>query len=59
MIDNMLTFHTDFNIHTGLKRVLDGRRKMEEENSFDWGVGEMIAFGSLLLEGSNFIYTDL
>ncbi len=34
-----------------LERILNDRRKMIDENRLDWGMGEMLAYGTLLLEG--------
>jgi len=42
----------DFNPHRKLKKLLDMRRAgVEEEKPLDWGMGEMYAYGTLLLEG--------
>lgn len=38
------------NLHSGLMRVLSGRRKMLEEGVADWALGEAFAYGSLLME---------
>jgi 2-oxoglutarate dehydrogenase E1 component len=40
-----------FNLHKGLKRVLESRAKMVENRMADWAIGEAFAIGSLLLEG--------
>ncbi len=41
-----------FNVHSKLLRLLEQRRKMiDEGQGIDWGMGEALAFGSLLLEG--------
>ncbi len=42
-----------FRVHPKLRGLLDKRRKaIAEESRIDWGMGEALAFGSLLLEGS-------
>ena len=42
----------DFNINKKLQRVLDAKVKMlETGEGFDWAMGELLAFGSLLKEG--------
>ncbi len=55
IIGERLTFvPSNFSIHPKLKRLLEERRKMLEGDStpsIDWGMGELIAYGSLLLEG--------
>ena len=40
-----------FHSHPKVARLLQDRVKMVEENRIDWGCGEVLAFGSLLLEG--------
>lgn len=42
-----------FNLHRGLKRILDGHKKMTGNRTADWALGEAIAMGSLLLEGTH------
>ncbi len=42
-----------FNVHKKLQSILDMRGKAVSEGlGIDWGLGEALAFGSLLLEGS-------
>ncbi|MEM9278708.1 MAG: 2-oxoglutarate dehydrogenase E1 component, partial [Pseudomonadota bacterium] len=41
-----------FNIHKTIKRLMDNRRKMiDTGEGIDWGMGEALAFGSLVKEG--------
>jgi multifunctional 2-oxoglutarate metabolism enzyme len=40
-----------FTVHPRLQRVLERRAAMATEGGVDWGMGELIAFGSLLLQG--------
>jgi len=41
----------DFSLHRTVQRVMKARREMVEGNRpVDWGCGEMLAYGSLLLE---------
>ncbi|HLS48676.1 MAG TPA: multifunctional oxoglutarate decarboxylase/oxoglutarate dehydrogenase thiamine pyrophosphate-binding subunit/dihydrolipoyllysine-residue succinyltransferase subunit [Actinomycetaceae bacterium] len=42
----------DFSVHPKLERLLDRRAKMAREGGIDWGFGELLAFGSLLMEGT-------
>ncbi len=42
-----------FHIHRGLKRILDGHKKMTDNRVADWALGESIAIGSLLMEGTH------
>jgi 2-oxoglutarate dehydrogenase E1 component len=42
----------NFNAYKKIKRLMEGRAKMiAGETPLDWGCGEMLAYGSLLLEG--------
>ncbi len=40
-----------FNPHSRVKPVLQRRHKMSREGGIDWAFGELLAFGSLALEG--------
>ncbi|MDO5711894.1 MAG: multifunctional oxoglutarate decarboxylase/oxoglutarate dehydrogenase thiamine pyrophosphate-binding subunit/dihydrolipoyllysine-residue succinyltransferase subunit [Micrococcales bacterium] len=41
-----------FTVHPKLKKMLENRRKMTREGGVDWAMGELLAFGSLLTEGT-------
>ncbi|GGK59959.1 multifunctional oxoglutarate decarboxylase/oxoglutarate dehydrogenase thiamine pyrophosphate-binding subunit/dihydrolipoyllysine-residue succinyltransferase subunit [Ornithinimicrobium pekingense] len=41
-----------FSVHPKLSRLLTTRRDMTREGGIDWGMGELLAFGSLVLEGT-------
>ncbi len=41
-----------FTVHPKLKALLDRRAAMVHEGGIDWGMGELMAFGSLLMEGT-------
>ncbi len=43
----------NFNVHPKLQQLLAKRVEMSREGGIDWGFGELIAFGSLLVEGVN------
>ena len=43
----------NFNVHPKLQQLLSKRVEMSREGGIDWGFGELIAFGSLLVEGVN------
>jgi len=46
------TVPAGFDLHRKLGRLLDKRRTaVLEDEPFDWGTGEMLAYGTLLLEG--------
>lgn len=42
---------SDFIVHKAIERILKVRRELLEKRMFDWGMGEAIAFGSLLKDG--------
>jgi 2-oxoglutarate dehydrogenase E1 component len=41
-----------FTLHPKLKQLTERRVAMSREGGIDWGMGELIAFGSLLMEGT-------
>ncbi|MCT1988006.1 multifunctional oxoglutarate decarboxylase/oxoglutarate dehydrogenase thiamine pyrophosphate-binding subunit/dihydrolipoyllysine-residue succinyltransferase subunit [Dermacoccus abyssi] len=41
-----------FTLHPKLKQLLERRTKMVSEGGIDWAMGELIAFGSLLMDGT-------
>ncbi|MHB1064274.1 MAG: multifunctional oxoglutarate decarboxylase/oxoglutarate dehydrogenase thiamine pyrophosphate-binding subunit/dihydrolipoyllysine-residue succinyltransferase subunit [Georgenia sp.] len=41
-----------FTVHPKLAQLLEKREKMSREGGIDWGYGEILAFGSLLMEGT-------
>jgi len=41
-----------FTVHPKLQPLLDKRREMSREGEIDWGFGELLAMGSLVLEGT-------
>lgn len=41
-----------FHPHPKLRKLLEKRQKMSRDGKIDWGFGELLAFGSLLVEGT-------
>jgi len=41
-----------FTVHPKLKSLLEKREQMSREGDIDWGYAEILAFGSLLMEGT-------
>jgi 2-oxoglutarate decarboxylase len=41
-----------FTVHPKLKPLMEKRAQMVREGGIDWGMGELLAFGSLLMEGT-------
>ncbi|HEV8607305.1 MAG TPA: 2-oxoglutarate dehydrogenase E1 component [Tepidisphaeraceae bacterium] len=51
--DGVTRVPSDFNLHPKLKPLLQARREMGEgKTQIDWGMGEALALGSLVLEGT-------
>jgi 2-oxoglutarate dehydrogenase E1 component len=51
-------FPADFTVHPKLKRLYEARRDaVKQGKGIDWGNGEMLALGSLLLEGTPVRFT--
>ncbi|WP_442575110.1 multifunctional oxoglutarate decarboxylase/oxoglutarate dehydrogenase thiamine pyrophosphate-binding subunit/dihydrolipoyllysine-residue succinyltransferase subunit [Microbacterium sp. F51-2R] len=42
-----------FTVHAKLQQLLEKRLDMSRNGGIDWGFGELLAFGSLLMEGTN------
>ncbi|WP_245159971.1 multifunctional oxoglutarate decarboxylase/oxoglutarate dehydrogenase thiamine pyrophosphate-binding subunit/dihydrolipoyllysine-residue succinyltransferase subunit [Blastococcus sp. CT_GayMR19] len=49
--DAHVSFPTDFTPHPKLQKMLEKRAAMALEGNIDWAMGELLAFGSLLMEG--------
>ncbi|MCT1557387.1 multifunctional oxoglutarate decarboxylase/oxoglutarate dehydrogenase thiamine pyrophosphate-binding subunit/dihydrolipoyllysine-residue succinyltransferase subunit [Helcobacillus massiliensis] len=56
VLETIGTAHVDypdtFEIHPKLKSLTEKRQEMSREGDIDWGFGEILAFGSLLMEGT-------
>jgi len=50
-VDKFSSVPEGFHAHRGLEKVFRDRKKMFENNSLDWAIGEALAFGTLLKEG--------
>ncbi len=51
VIESQLTLPEGFNVHPRLAPQLQRRAQMVADNTIDWGMGEALAVGSLLMEG--------
>ncbi len=51
VLAGMTAVPAGFTMHPKLARAFAGRARMLAEDAVDWGTGELLAFGSLLLEG--------
>ncbi|MBR9920284.1 MAG: 2-oxoglutarate dehydrogenase E1 component [Bacteroidetes bacterium] len=50
LIDHLMTIPEGFSPLGKVNRLLKGKNKMLKENKLDWAMGELLAYGSLLLE---------
>lgn len=51
---NILTTVPDqIDVHKKIKKLIESRSKMIETNAIDWGMGELLAYGTLNLEGTS------
>jgi 2-oxoglutarate dehydrogenase E1 component len=51
IVESQIALPPDFNVHPRVAPLLQKRAAMIETGNIDWGFGELISFGSLLLEG--------
>ena len=49
--DSQVTWPRAFNVHPKLRTMLAKRQRASREGGIDWAFGELIALGSLLMEG--------
>ena len=52
IIETQIDLPQGFNVHPRLQPILARRAKAIEEDQVDWATGELLAFGSLLLDGT-------
>lgn len=53
VVKGITTLPEGFTVHTKLKKFVDNRRKLlEQDTPIDWAFAEALAFGSLLYEGT-------
>ena len=52
VIHGITTFPEDFHLHPKLKKLIDSRREVLDGVPMDWATAEIIAYGSLVLEGT-------
>ncbi len=53
IVDKLLNLPEGFNPLSKVARLQKGSRKLIENKKIDWAFGELIAYGSILLEGKN------
>lgn len=50
--DSQVSYPEGFTPHPKVAKLLEKRQKMSREGNIDWGFGELLAFGSILMEGT-------
>ncbi|MCB9295108.1 MAG: 2-oxoglutarate dehydrogenase E1 component [Lewinellaceae bacterium] len=53
LIEHLMTIPEGFRPLSKINRLLKGKEKQLENKQLDWAMGELIAYGSILLEGHN------
>lgn len=51
VVGHLMTIPKDFRPLKDIDRYLKGKQKLIDEGTLDWGYGELLAYGSLLLSG--------
>lgn len=53
MVDHLMTLPDDFTPLGKVNRLFKGKKKLLADNKMDWAMGELLAYGSILLEGKD------
>lgn len=53
ILQHLLVYPDDINPVSKINRLIKGKRKLIDNDQLDWALGELVAYGSLLLEGKN------
>ncbi len=53
ILKHLHTLPEDFNPVSKIKRILKSSKKLVDDGKLDWGLGELTAYGTLLLEGND------
>ncbi len=53
LLEHLLTLPKDFTPLPQIAKLLENQRKLVETGKIDWALGELMAYGSLLLEGKD------
>lgn len=51
IIDRLVNLPEDLTPFRKINRIFKGMKKLVDNNTYDWGLAELMAYGSLLLEG--------
>ena len=53
IVKHLMKIPAEINVVSKIKRVLKGKQKLLDQNQLDWAMAELLAYGSLMLEGHN------
>ena len=53
VLEHLMTYPDDFNLLSKVNRLLKSKRKLIDANEVDWGLGELLAYASILLDGKD------
>jgi 2-oxoglutarate dehydrogenase E1 component len=53
ILDHLMSVPADFNLLSKINRLQKGKKKLLDANNLDWALAELLAYGSILLEGKN------
>ncbi len=53
MLEGLMHIPTDIKIVSKVKRLIKGKQKLLDEGMIDWAFGELMAYGSVLQDGSD------
>lgn len=52
VLEGLTTFPAEFHLHPKLRSLVDKRRELLNGAPIDWAMGESLAFGTMVLEGT-------
>lgn len=53
ILNHLMNVPEGFNLLSKINRLQKGKQKLLDKNNLDWALAELLAFGSILLEGKN------
>ncbi|WP_235297258.1 2-oxoglutarate dehydrogenase E1 component [Portibacter marinus] len=53
ILDHLMSVPEDFTLLSKINRLQKGKQKLLDDNKLDWALAELLAYGSILIEGKN------
>ncbi|NOT35754.1 MAG: 2-oxoglutarate dehydrogenase E1 component [Saprospiraceae bacterium] len=53
IMEKLFTFPPDFNVLPKINRLIEASKKLFDSQKLDWAIAELLAYGSILMEGMN------